>query len=171
MYRNTKERNTFFPPVSITSLLGSPNHTITATAVRPNGVPVITCSDDVVYSYDSCLSTWVKVTEKWWMEGSDVWPGRQRANVSNANRGIISSLEASINGTPDERLMDKPRPDWWNPALTLGHLETRLHSARLLDSPQEYRQALLLYAKKIADEGFRGKAEELIKELFGPVFW
>ena len=25
--------------------------------------------------------------------------------------------------------------------------------------------------KKIADEGFRGKADELIKELFGPVYW
>ena len=35
----------------------------------------------------------------------------------------------------------------------------------------EYKQALLLYAKKIADEGFRAKGEELIKELFGPVYW
>jgi len=55
--------------------------------------------------------------------------------------------------------------------MTLGHLETKLHAARVLDSPQEYKQALLVYAKKIADEGFRGKAEELIKELFGPVYW
>ena len=28
-----------------------------------------------------------------------------------------------------------------------------------------------MYAKNIADEGFRNKAEELIKELFGPVYW
>ena len=55
--------------------------------------------------------------------------------------------------------------------MTLGHLETRLHSTKLLDSPLEYRQALLLYAKKIADEGFKGKGEELVKELFGPVYW
>jgi hypothetical protein len=25
--------------------------------------------------------------------------------------------------------------------------------------------------KKIADEGFKGKAEELVKELYGPVYW
>ncbi len=56
-------------------------------------------------------------------------------------------------------------------ALTLGHLETKLHAARLLDSSQEYKQALLLYAKRIADEGFRAKGEELIKELFGPMYW
>jgi protein HIRA/HIR1 len=30
---------------------------------------------------------------------------------------------------------------------------------------------LLVYAKKVAEEGFRGKAEELIKELFGLVYW
>jgi protein HIRA/HIR1 len=41
----------------------------------------------------------------------------------------------------------------------------------VLDSPQEYKQALLVYAKKIADEGFRAKAEELIKDLFGPLYW
>jgi len=28
-----------------------------------------------------------------------------------------------------------------------------------------------MYAKKIADEGFRAKGEELVRELFGPVFW
>ncbi|THG95185.1 hypothetical protein EW026_g6424 [Hermanssonia centrifuga] len=40
-----------------------------------------------------------------------------------------------------------------------------------LTGPQEYKHALILYAKKIADEGFRAKAEELVKELFGPVYW
>ena len=30
--------------------------------------------------------------------------------------------------------------------------------------------ALVQYAKKPADEGFRAKAEELIKELFGPTY-
>jgi hypothetical protein len=35
----------------------------------------------------------------------------------------------------------------------------------------EYKQILLVYAKKIADEGFRNKAEELIKDLFGPIYW
>lgn len=84
----------------------------------------------------------------------------------------MSSVEGSISGTPpDEAAADKVRPQWWNTALTLGHLETKLHSARLLDSPQEYKQTMLVYAKKIADEGFRAKAEELIKELFGPVYW
>jgi protein HIRA/HIR1 len=140
-------------------------------SVRPNGAPVINCSNGVVYSYDPTLLTWVKLSERWWAEGSDVWQGRQRhSNNHTASRGIMSSVEGSIGGTPDESLLDKQRPTWWNTALTLGHLETRLNTTRLLDSPQEYKQALLVYAKKIADEGFRAKAEELIKELFGPVY-
>ena len=46
-----------------------------------------------------------------------------------------------------------------------------MYAAKALDSLQEYKQALILYAKKIADQAYRAKAEELIKELFGPVFW
>ncbi|KAG6840432.1 hypothetical protein C0991_006744 [Blastosporella zonata] len=170
---NIKKQSSFFAPLSVSPLLlSSPNHTIVSASVRPNGAPVVNCSNGVVYSYDSALLTWVKLSERWWSEGSDVWQGRQRNATTSqaANRGIMSCVEGSINGTPDEISPDKIRPTWWNTALTLGHLETRLNATRLLDSPQEYKQALLLYAKKIADEGFRAKAEELIKELFGPVY-
>ncbi|TFK41500.1 WD40 repeat-like protein [Crucibulum laeve] len=167
---NIKKQCAFFPPVSVLPLLAmSPNHTITAVNVRPNGAPVVSCSNGVVYSYDVSLSTWIKVTERWWAEGSDVWQGRQRSNSSA--RGILTSIEGSVTGTPDDNGADKHRPTWWSTALTLGHLETKLHSARLLDSQQEYKPILLVYAKKIADEGFRAKGEELIKELFGPVYW
>ena len=99
-----------------------------------------------------------------------MWQGRQRQNVQNTNRGVMSSVEGSIGGTPPNDGNSISRPSWWGTALTLGHLETRLHATRLLDSPQEFKQAMLVYAKKIADEGFRGKAEELIKELFGPIY-
>jgi len=46
-----------------------------------------------------------------------------------------------------------------------------LQATRVLESPAEYKQALLIYAKRIAEDGFRGKAEELVKELFGPLYW
>lgn len=156
--------------MSVLSLLPSSDYTITSASVRPNGLPVINCSNGVVSSYDPVLSTWVKLSERWWSEGSDAWQGR-RANTQSAGRGILSAVEGSISGTPDEGVADIQRPKWWHTALTLGHLETRLSSARLLDSPQEYKQAMSIYAKRIADEGFRAKAEELIKELFGPVYW
>ncbi|KAF9260575.1 WD40 repeat-like protein [Marasmius fiardii PR-910] len=169
---NVHKSNAFFPPISVLPLLSSPNYTITSAMVRPNGIPVVNCSNGSVFSYDPQLSTWVRLSEKWWSEGSDVWQGRQRTNLGGQNtRGVIASIEGSVSAEPDEKVAAKSRPEWWTSALTLGHLETRMHAARLLDSPTEYKQALVLYSKKIADEGFRSKAEELIKDLFGPVYW
>ncbi|KAF9069481.1 histone transcription regulator 1 [Rhodocollybia butyracea] len=168
-YAQVAKNTAFFPPVSVAPLMSSPNDTIESVSVRPNGTPIINCSNGTVYSYDTSLFSWVKISDRWWSEGSDVWQGRQRPQSSN--RGIVAFVESRINVTPNERAAETPRPEWWTSAMTLGHLETRLHAARLLDSPAEYKQYLTLYAKKIADEGFRAKAEELIKELYGPIYW
>lgn len=171
-FRNTKTQTSNFPPVSLMTLLAlSPNCTVLSATVRPNGTPVIQCSTGVAHSYEPSLCSWVKLSERWWAEGSDVWQGRQRGGVNAASRGVVAGVEGVIAASAEDDSADKPRPKWWSPAMTLGHLETKLHAARVLDSPQEYKQALLVYAKKIADEGFRGKAEELVKELFGPVYW
>ena len=173
MIRNVKKQSSNFPPISILTLYGiGPNISLVSASVRENGVPIINCSNGVVYSYDLALTSWVKLADRWYAEGSDAWRGRQRSNSTAASRGIMTFIESSIaGGTPDEGSAETPRPKWWSAAMTLGHLETRLHSTKLLDSPQEYEQALMLYAKKIADEGLKGKGEELVKELFGPVYW
>ncbi|KAF8136971.1 histone transcription regulator 1 [Boletus edulis] len=137
--RNVKSQSVYFPPTTVDSLLSRPNCTILSATIRPNGAPVIQCSTGVAYSFDPQLCSWIKLSERWWAEGSDVWQSRQRVNKD----------------------IHRERPEWWSTALTLGHLEV----------PSEYKQALLLYAKKIADEGFRAKGEELIRDLFGPVYW
>ncbi|TBU58340.1 WD40 repeat-like protein [Dichomitus squalens] len=170
---DVKKQAAKFPPTSISAILGSsPNLTVATATVRPNGAPVIQLSDGVAHSYDASLCVWTKLSEPWWSEGSDAWQGRQRSN-NLAMRGPLTVLESAISErmSVDDGRAEKVRPTWWNAALTLGHLESKLHAAKALDSPAEYKQALLLYAKRIADEGFRGKAEELVKELFGPVYW
>ena len=170
---DVKKQAAKFPPISVSAILGSsPNLTVITATVRPNGAPVIQLSDGVAHSYDSCLCAWTKLSEPWWSEGSDAWQGRQRSNNLGI-RGPIAVLESAISErmSVDDGRAEKVRPTWWSAALTLGHLESKLHAAKALDSPAEYKQALLLYAKRIADEGFRGKAEDLVKELFGPVYW
>ena len=162
-----------FSPTSINPILApSPNLTIISAVVRPNGAPVIQLSDGVAHTYDPALLTWTKLSEPWWAEGSDAWQGRQRTSQIST-RGPVAIIESTISErmAVDSSRAEKVRPAWWSAALTLGHLESKLHAAKALDSPQEYKQALLLYAKRIADEGFRAKAEELVKELFGPVYW
>ncbi|KAH7882376.1 histone transcription regulator 1 [Phlebopus sp. FC_14] len=164
---NVRSQSSYFPPVSLHALLGTPNCTILSATIRPNGAPVIQCSSGIAYTYDAQLSSWTKLSERWWAEGSDFWQGRQRIT-----KDAVASIEAAItNHAGEQPIAARELPEWWNTALTLGHLESKMHAAKALDSPTEYKQALLLYAKKISDEGFRAKAEELIKDLFGPVFW
>ncbi|KAH9977687.1 WD40-repeat-containing domain protein [Lactifluus volemus] len=161
-----KKTRANFAPVSLQPLLspnGTPHgttSTITTLVARPNGSPILSTTSGVTYSYDNSLCTFVKLSEPWWAEGSDAWSSRPRNN--NSQQLVVTSIESAIS----ERLPPSPgtaqRPQWWTSALTLGHLESKLHAAR---------QTLLVYAKKIADEGFRNKAEELIKELFGPIYW
>lgn len=167
--RNVKKGSAHFAPISISSLL-SPGVTVISVAVRPNGAPIIHLSSGSALTYDPMLCTFTQLADKWFIGGSEAWQGRQRS--SNSTRGVVGSIEQFIaEGVPAGEGADTPRPEWWAAALTLGHLDGKLHAARLLDSPAEYKQALLVYAQRLANEGFRGKAEELIKELFGPVYW
>ena len=127
----------------------------------------------MAHSYDPALLSWVRISELWWADGSDVWSGRQRSTANTASRGIIVTIEGALSELPeaDSPVHGGERPQWWNAAKTLGHLEQRMGAARLLESHGEFKASLVLYAKKLAEEGFRGKAEELIRELFGPIYW
>lgn len=120
--------------------------------------------------------SWVRVGEAFYASGSTFWKGRQRSAAASSGSGpsgVVANIEARVaEHVPDT--IDGPtsqQQPWWNTALSLDHLEARMHAARVLGSASEYRQALLLYAKTLADEGFRGKAEEMLRELYGPVFW
>ncbi|KAL5514512.1 hypothetical protein ACEPAG_2601 [Sanghuangporus baumii] len=183
---NTKTCSALHPPMSLLPLLAptppSPSNpngvspTIISASIRPNGSPLVCLSTGYALAYDSALLSWVRVGESWWASGSSVWKGRQRTSANatpgGTGNGVIASIEARIAelvGSPVDA--EKSRPIWWDAAMTLGHLESRMHAARVLGSAPEYRQALLLYAKTIADEGFRGKAEEVLKDLYGPVYW
>ncbi|KAF8525033.1 hypothetical protein BU17DRAFT_62763 [Hysterangium stoloniferum] len=89
--------------------------------------------------------------------------GRADSRVNNATlHGIIAILEVGISEL--QQSMTDERERGWRGSR-------RRVVARLLDSTEEFKLTFLQYAKTIADEGFRGKAEELTKELFGPVYW
>ncbi|KAG8737460.1 HIR complex subunit [Ceratobasidium sp. 414] len=167
---NVRTAAALFAPVSILPLL-SDNVSIDSVQLRANGSHLIMLSSAIAISYQPTLMAWTRVSEPRWADGSDAWTGRQRGPSSG--RGVLANMETTLTEMrgPDGDTSAIPRPQWWNSALTLGHLEARLAAARLLDSPAEYKQALLLYAKRLADEGFRAKAEELIKELCGPLYW
>ncbi|TDL19985.1 WD40 repeat-like protein [Rickenella mellea] len=172
---NVKQQRATFPPVSVLHLISSsPNAEILSATVRPNGAPLLHLTTGVAVTYDASLLSWVKISDAWWAQGSAHWKGRPRNAPGGGaipSAGAVSAVETRIAERGASVDDGTPRPKWWTAAMTLGHLETRMHAARMLESPSEYKQALILYAKSIADEGFRGKAEELLRELYGPVYW
>ncbi|KZO90530.1 WD40 repeat-like protein [Calocera viscosa TUFC12733] len=169
---NVKAAHAVIPSVSIRHLLTSQ---LQSAQLRPNGVPILNFSSGTSMSYDTGLSSWHKLSDAWFSRGSDSWDAARATRASRAPsagpRGPVSAVEAANDDAKHMELLIEDRPEWWSAAMTLGHLETRLHAAKALDSPSEYKLALVTYARRLADEGFRGKAEELIKELCGPLYW
>ncbi|KXN91799.1 Protein HIR1 [Leucoagaricus sp. SymC.cos] len=173
---NIRKQTTNFPPISLLPILSNPNTRLTGASTRSNGVCMLSCSNAIVYTYDLSVNCFTKLTDRWWAEGSEAWQKQRSAVVQGGNggKGLVAYVEgywsdAGAGAGAGEG--EKIRPQWWSEALTLGHLETRMYAAKMLDSPVEYKNALLMYTRRIADEGFRWKAEELIRELFGPIYW
>ncbi|EJD39202.1 WD40 repeat-like protein [Auricularia subglabra TFB-10046 SS5] len=165
---NVVSQASAFTPHSILPFL-SEDVCVVDALVRDNGVAVLSLSSGVQIAFDRALQTWSKVAEPWWASGSDVVE-RSRA----AARGPVSELERVVSNSNVMMKVDgtaMAANKWWGPAMTLGHLETRIHAARILESAGEWRAAVLVYAKRIADEGFRAKAEEMAHELCGPIYW
>ncbi|KAM0791654.1 hypothetical protein ACM66B_006090 [Microbotryomycetes sp. NB124-2] len=114
-------------------------------------------------------TTTQKKRGKGWEIVVEARPPKRRRTVpkstSDAGATVTSSLSsaqaANATVTADSR----------RTAASLAHLETRMSSAIALDSPAEYRQFLLMYARKLNEESLRSKAEELVRELFGPVYF
>ena len=172
-----------------------PNPPITYSSLLPNETPLIALSSGSTFPYDSDLFSWTRVCEPWWSK-SDAWEGRRGRNanaLSAVERGIIRGIEGAVNNIivdeksqgPEEyaemssgsslTLQGEPSTPQgtvkeFSIALTLAHLETRLKLAVSLDSPSEYKTSLLIYSRELAKEGLRSKAEELIKEMLGPIY-
>lgn len=168
----TKTGTALFTPVSVRPLLSN-TISLVSLGSRANGAPVLVTSTGAAHAYDPKLQAFVLLADTWWAKGSDVWIPRSRGPPVQPSTALAAVEAALANSAPDLPTAEEQSrdPEWWREALTLGHLEARMHGASVLDSGVELKQALLVYAKKIADEGFAGKADEVIKELFGPIYW
>lgn len=181
--RNVDKRKAHFSPISISHLLAAspssssqPQVTISNAVIRPNGTPLIQLSTGSAYVYDANMSVWTEVCSSWWARNSPLWPRAQSRNNSDNSQLFVAGMESALNVAQSDvtdaaaDAASKERPEYWNEAISLGHLETRIYACALLDSPPEYKLYLLAYASKLAEEGYKGKAEELVKELHGPVY-
>lgn len=103
------------------------------------------------------------------------WREPIRAIESEINSLVVARSSSSATGVSRRH----PRPPFDDVARTrefalsasLRHLEVRMTGAVLLNSKDEWVHACRAYAKKLGEEGgLKGLAEELVRELLGPVY-
>ncbi|KAK4047227.1 HIR complex subunit [Microbotryomycetes sp. JL201] len=99
-------------------------------------------------------------------------PQKRRRTVPKQATSVDGAANAaSLSAAPAMPTTTVSSADTRRTAISLAHLETRMAAAIALDSPAEYKQFLLMYARKLNEESLRSKAEELVRELFGPVYY
>lgn len=106
----------------------------------------------------------------------------QKDDSAFVSAGIIPHLERRTNkevlvrqrGSQLQRLVGSLRSregfESFESSVSIAHLENRLAAALQLRAKHDFRANLLVYARRLGAEGFRGKAEELLRGILGNIF-
>jgi len=133
--------------------------------IRPNGTPVVITTDSSAYAYDARLQSWVPICAKIHLQ-HDTGSSSSRGvsgPLADIERQCRSSMTNTANGKAAE-------PEWWDETHQMGLLDMRIRASDLLGSKDEYKYWLLQYASFVGEQEFTGRAEELLKELVGPLY-
>ncbi|KAI7869021.1 TUP1-like enhancer of split-domain-containing protein [Spinellus fusiger] len=139
--------------------------------IRKNGLPIFTTSNQQAFTYDLTMGVWICISDAWYSV-SDLWHAGSRTTQLHPDQhplGWLFTAVTSMN-TPSYSLGSEPLSSDVNDSITLSHLEIQLAVSVLLDSPEEYKNCLLLYAKRLARTGAQKKVEDLLGWLAGPPF-
>ena len=152
-----------------------------------NGIPVVVSrTREEVLLLDTARLEWTCVASGYFADCSQLWDSRMRGRDLAASRDSYAQTsepvrlaETLINQLVLQRPIEqgltrhtppKENVNTFKLACALRHLEARMQAAELLESPVEYKTYLLLYAKKLSDEGVKNLAEDLVKSLIGPIY-
>ncbi|ORX96151.1 hypothetical protein K493DRAFT_351041 [Basidiobolus meristosporus CBS 931.73] len=120
------------------------------------------------------MKSWVRIVDRWFV-ASEFYGST--GLVSDEKKNILSSLQRAATRNCEAEFMQGPFPQALlstdrkaQSVITMSHLESSLESSKLLQSPAEYRHWLLCYARRLADEGAELRAEDLCRELLGPLY-
>lgn len=164
--RNVRNGKAFSPPSSIHHLLfpGSSSFRsfeITSCTVRPNGVPVIITSEPQAFAYDASLHEWTTIASPP-IAGIQPLPGGPSGPLSVVDQVVAKSAPATT--------AEKSNAPWLEESHVMSQFEMKIRATVLLDSKEEYRHWLLGYMKYLGDENFVERAEEVMRDLIGPVY-
>ncbi|KAI5795776.1 TUP1-like enhancer of split-domain-containing protein [Geopyxis carbonaria] len=185
------------PPVSVAPILDIANtlpkevpsraESILEAGMNSQGNVIISLTNGDGYTYSRDLCVWQRLSEAWWAVSSQYWDTSARAvpggsgTEPSVSAGVIAHLERRTTtevllhgrGRMLQRITKTAQAregfEGFETAVSLGHLENRMAAAIALNAREEYRSYLLIYAKRIAIEGMKGKVEELLRDLMGPL--
>ncbi|WVW85995.1 hypothetical protein I302_108033 [Kwoniella bestiolae CBS 10118] len=163
---DTRYSQTVFPPTTLSYLLDAPSTSsppieIKECTLRPNGIPIIITSLPAAYAYDPSVSEWTIISSVHHVQSSPLF--------SSTTKGVVGEIERTVGSLWKGKKRDESG-EWWTEAMTMGHYETRIKACVLLDSGDEYQENIIQYIKYLGNEGFVQRAEEVIKDLIGPIY-
>uniref|UniRef100_A0A3B4YN90 Protein HIRA n=1 Tax=Seriola lalandi dorsalis TaxID=1841481 RepID=A0A3B4YN90_SERLL len=155
---------------SLLTILSGADTTVSQSLLTQQGVPVIGLSNGKSYCFSSSLETWTLIADK---GDSLVQCADFRSCLTTHDAPVSSGPLAVMQGRNLNagRLASRlsSTPHHLQQSMTLAFLENQLASALTLQSAQEYRYWLLIYARFLVNEGSEYRLRELCKELLGPV--
>ncbi|KAG8455922.1 hypothetical protein GDO86_001931 [Hymenochirus boettgeri] len=155
---------------SLRPLLSGSDMTVSQTLLTQRGIPVLSLSNGKAYCFSPGLATWNLVSDRLdsltqCADYRNCWPS-QEAMMCSGPLAIIQG-RASNAGRQAARLFTMPH--LVQQETTMAYLENQVAAALMLQSSQEYRQWLLIYARYLVNEGVEQKLRELCQDLLGPV--
>ncbi|KAL9541248.1 hypothetical protein MBANPS3_009229 [Mucor bainieri] len=152
--------------------------------MQKNGIPILITSLQQAFVYHLDMKVWVRISDAWYILsefwGSSLQPSTTTtssaaaaAAAENPLGWLSSRMTLSGNGVdPTTKLiLDMANTDESTTAVvTISHIETQLAVAALLDSPNEYSDWMMYYARKLSEENAQDKVHELCYWLMGPPF-
>uniref|UniRef100_H2TLD9 Protein HIRA n=1 Tax=Takifugu rubripes TaxID=31033 RepID=H2TLD9_TAKRU len=155
---------------SLLTILSGAAVTVSQSMLTQQGVPVVGLSNGKSYCFSLSLETWTLIADT---ADSLVQCADFRNCLPNQDAPMSSGPLAAMQGRNFNagRLASRlsSTPHHLQQSMTLAFLENQLASALTLQSAQEYRYWLLIYARFLVNEGSEYRLRELCKELLGPV--
>ena len=111
------------------------------------------------------MRVWLRISDAWYII-SEFWGSARQAGDHPlawlSSRMSAFGVDRSMNMLLDVSAATK--------VITLSHIEMQLAVAALLDSPTEYKDWMIYYARRLSEENAKNKVEELCKWLTGPPY-
>ncbi|KAI8884517.1 WD40 repeat-like protein [Backusella circina FSU 941] len=142
--------------------------------IQQKGMPIVITSSKQAFIYHLDMRTWLRVSDAWYIV-SEFWGSGSQSNKQQKDNplGWLSSrVTSSQDIDPTANILMSLNTVDPNTIgiITLSHIEIQLAVAAILESPNEYQDWLVYYARRISEENAKDKALELCRWLKGPPY-